>query len=89
MYMLGNVVFLGMKTKHCLPVLQFQYRNIILYIFYIYFMFDRLKDVFTAMKNGNELRLMLVFEYVEQDLAQYLERCPSPGLGPDRIRVGL
>ena len=50
-------------------------------------MFYRLKDVFTGMKNTNELRLMLVFEYIEQDLAQYLEKCPPPGLGPDLIRV--
>jgi len=30
--------------------------------------------------------LYLVFEHVEQDLATYLEHCPSPGLGPERIR---
>lgn len=30
--------------------------------------------------------LFLVFEHVEQDLATYLERCPSPGLGPDKIK---
>ena len=37
----------------------------------------------------SEINLTLVFEYVEQDLATYLERCPSPGLGPDRIRVSV
>lgn len=31
----------------------------------------------------------LVFEHVDQDLATYLERCPSPGLGPDRIKVSF
>jgi len=29
---------------------------------------------------------MLVFEYIDQDLSTYLQRCPSPGLGPERIR---
>ena len=32
------------------------------------------------------LSLYLVFEHVEQDLASYLHHCPSPGLGPDKIR---
>ena len=31
---------------------------------------------------------MLVFEHIDQDLARYLEKVPSPGMGPDRIRVG-
>lgn len=33
-----------------------------------------------------QLDIFLVFEHVEQDLASYLEKCPSPGLGPDIIR---
>ena len=33
-----------------------------------------------------EMVLYLVFEHMEQDLAVYLERCPQPGLGQDRIR---
>ena len=48
----------------------------------------RLLDVCYGNVTGHaEINLTLVFEYVEQDLATYLERCPSPGLGPDRIRV--
>lgn len=31
----------------------------------------------------------LVFEHVDQDLATYLDRCPAPGLSPDRIKVTL
>ncbi|KAK6182669.1 cyclin-dependent kinase 6 [Patella vulgata] len=46
----------------------------------------RLLDVRHSQLNETEIRLMLVFEYIDQDLATYLERCPSPGLGPDRIR---
>jgi serine/threonine protein kinase len=30
--------------------------------------------------------LYLVFEHMEQDLAVYLERCPQPGLGQERVR---
>ena len=36
--------------------------------------------------NG-EIHLKLVFEFIDQDLATYLEGCPAPGLGPDRIKV--
>ena len=32
------------------------------------------------------LYLYLVLEHVEQDLGTYLEKCPPPGLSPDRIR---
>ncbi len=32
--------------------------------------------------------LYLVFEHVDQDLNSFIERCPAPGLGPDRIKVG-
>ena len=34
------------------------------------------------------MSLYLVFEHVHQDLATYLEKCPAPGLAPDRIKVG-
>ena len=37
--------------------------------------------------SNNEMHLMLVFEHMEQDLSSYLEKCPSPGLGPERIKV--
>ena len=33
------------------------------------------------------MSLYLVFEHVHQDLATYLEKCPAPGLGQDRIKV--
>ncbi|XP_023230924.1 cyclin-dependent kinase 4-like [Centruroides vittatus] len=33
-----------------------------------------------------QLVLYLVFEHVEQDLAHYLDNCPEPGLGPEKIR---
>ncbi|XP_046331397.1 cyclin-dependent kinase 6-like [Haliotis cracherodii] len=46
----------------------------------------RLLDVRHTPVTDSEIRLTLVFEYIDQDLATYLERCPSPGLGPDRIR---
>lgn len=47
----------------------------------------RLLDVRHAQQSPTEIRLMLVFEYIDQDLSTYLQRCPSPGLGPERIRV--
>lgn len=46
----------------------------------------RLLDVRHSQATANEIRLMLVFEYIDQDLSTYLEGCPSPGLGPDRIK---
>ncbi|CAC5413630.1 CDK6 [Mytilus coruscus] len=46
----------------------------------------RFLDVKHTNQTANEIRLNLVFEFIDQDLAAYLERCPSPGLGPDRIR---
>ncbi|KAK3106220.1 hypothetical protein FSP39_015485 [Pinctada imbricata] len=46
----------------------------------------RLLDVKHTQQSPSEIRLLLVFEYIDQDLAMYLERCPNPGLGPDRIR---
>ena len=30
--------------------------------------------------------LYLVFEHMDQDLTAYLARCPSPGLGQDKIK---
>lgn len=38
------------------------------------------------LENEQQMVLYLVFEHVDQDLATYIERCPSPGLGPDRIK---
>ena len=33
-----------------------------------------------------EMVLYLVFEHVDQDLNQYIEKCPPPGLAPERIK---
>ena len=30
--------------------------------------------------------LYLVFEHVDQDLNNYLEKCPAPGLSPEKIK---
>lgn len=46
----------------------------------------RLLDVCHGSRSQHEMRLMLVFEHVDQDLAHYLEKVPSPGLGPTRIQ---
>ncbi|XP_041371365.1 cyclin-dependent kinase 6-like [Gigantopelta aegis] len=45
----------------------------------------RLLDVRHSQLTDTEIRLKLVFEYIDQDLSTYLERCPSPGLGPYKI----
>lgn len=39
------------------------------------------------LEHEQQLVLYMVFEHVDQDLACYLERCPSPGLSADRIKV--
>lgn len=49
----------------------------------------RLLDVCPGRRSHREMKLMLVFEHIDQDLSQFLEKVPSPGLGPDRIRVSL
>ncbi|CAL4130730.1 unnamed protein product [Meganyctiphanes norvegica] len=38
------------------------------------------------IEREERLTLILVFEYMEQDLDHYLKQCPSPGLEPDRIK---
>ena len=54
----------------------------------IYLMF-RLLDICHGkqLENERQLILFLVFEHVEQDLDTYLQKCPAPGIGPDRIKV--
>jgi len=49
----------------------------------IYF---RLLDVVSAQRTHHDLQLMLIFEHVDQDLAQYLEK-HSAGLGLECIQV--
>ncbi|XP_054707252.1 cyclin-dependent kinase 4-like [Uloborus diversus] len=48
----------------------------------------RLLDICQGRKLENERQMLLylVFEHVDQDLSTYLEKCPSPGLGPERIK---
>ncbi|GAB6032344.1 Cyclin-dependent kinase 4 [Chamberlinius hualienensis] len=48
----------------------------------------RLLDVCHGCRFDHErqLTLWLVFEHVDMDLSTYLEKCPLPGLGPDRIK---
>ena len=46
----------------------------------------RLLDVVSAQRTHHDLQLMLIFEHVDQDLAQYLEKNPS-GLGPENIQA--
>jgi serine/threonine protein kinase len=49
----------------------------------------RLLDVCHGKQTGSDgrtMNLFLVFEHVDQDLAQYLADCPPPGLGPDMIK---
>ncbi|XP_045207843.1 cyclin-dependent kinase 4-like [Mercenaria mercenaria] len=46
----------------------------------------RLLDVRHTQSLGGEIQLKLVFEFIDQDLTTYLEKCPSPGLGPDKIK---
>lgn len=49
----------------------------------------RLLDICHGQRHEREMSLFLVFEHVHQDLAQYLERCPPPGLGQDNIKVSV
>ncbi|XP_061688564.1 cyclin-dependent kinase 4 [Syngnathoides biaculeatus] len=46
----------------------------------------RLMDVCATQRSDQETKVTLVFEHVEQDLKTYLEKAPSPGLGPKRIK---
>ena len=54
---------------------------------WFFFSFCRLLDICHGQRHQREMSLYLVFEHVHQDLATYLENCPSPGLGQDRIKV--
>ena len=52
----------------------------------VLFFCSRLLDVVSAKRTHHELQLMLIFEHVDQDLAQYLEKHPS-GLSPESIQA--
>lgn len=38
------------------------------------------------IEKEQKMVIFLIFEHVEQDLAKYIERCPPPGLGANRIK---
>jgi len=46
----------------------------------------RLLDVVSGQRTHHELQLMLIFEHVDQDLAQYLEK-NTAGLSPECIQA--
>lgn len=46
----------------------------------------RLLDICHGQRLDREMVLYLVFEHVDQDLNSFIERCPAPGLSPDRIK---
>ena len=46
----------------------------------------KLLDICPGVRNSTETKLYLVFEYIDQDLAQYLDRYPPPGLSPVTIQ---
>ena len=48
--------------------------------------FSRLFDVVSARRTHHELHLMLIFEHVDQDLAQYLEK-QSSSLSPECVQA--
>ena len=70
-------------------------RIIYLLIFKITFVVSNINNFFFRLldichgkqEQVNRLNLVLVFEYVEQDLHTYLQRCPSPGLDQNTIKV--
>ncbi|XP_052805421.1 cyclin-dependent kinase 4-like [Mya arenaria] len=46
----------------------------------------RLLDVWSSSSGAGEIQLRLVFEFMDQDLSTFLEKCPPPGLGPEKIK---
>jgi len=46
----------------------------------------KLEDICHGPRHNREMVLYLVFEHMDQDLTAYLARCPSPGLGQDKIK---
>lgn len=46
----------------------------------------RLLDICHGQRMDREMVLYLVFEHVDQDLNLYIERCPAPGLAPERVK---
>lgn len=56
---------------------------------FLHFLLLRLLDICHGQRREREMSLYLVFEHVHQDLASYLEKCPAPGLGQERIKVRI
>ena len=46
----------------------------------------KLLDICHGQQMGKKMVLFLVFEHIDQDLDLYIERCPPPGLDPNRIK---
>ena len=51
--------------------------------------FYRFFDVCNTQGGTNDFHMILVFEYIDQDLAKYMEHCPTPGIDHDTIQVGV
>nr|XP_026690604.1 probable serine/threonine-protein kinase DDB_G0268078 isoform X2 [Ciona intestinalis] len=47
----------------------------------------RLLDICAGHHSKRETQLMLVFEYVDQDLDVFLKKCPDSGLEPEKVTV--
>ncbi|XP_046988459.1 cyclin-dependent kinase 6-like [Schistocerca americana] len=46
----------------------------------------KLLDVCTGHRTETDLYLFLVFEHLEQDLSNYIEKCPQSGMGASLVR---
>jgi serine/threonine protein kinase len=46
----------------------------------------RLLDICHGPRYDKEMVLYLVFEHVEQDLSSFVQKCPPPGLPPDKVK---
>ncbi|XP_046991046.1 cyclin-dependent kinase 6-like [Schistocerca americana] len=46
----------------------------------------KLLDVCTSHRTETDLYLFLVFEHLEQDLSNYIEKCPQSGMGASLVR---
>jgi len=49
----------------------------------------RLYEVCQFLERDGQLLILLVFEHVEQDLSDLIDRLPKSGMSPPTIQVGL
>jgi len=74
---------------HC-PALVWNNIKMTLHFLYTFqchcFVCCRLFDVVSGQRTHHELHLMLIFEHIDQDLAQFLEKNAS-GLSPEYIQA--